>query len=219
MRPLMLCRLLVGFTLSLELAGCEPEARLAPVDQDGALRYYTASGTAAQVVEGEHGPGARYAIYRPAEWNGRLLVYAHGFIDPAAPVALPQADGIEALRDALLRRGYALAYSSFSENGFAVKSAVQTTHQLSGLFASHFHVTPSHVYVMGHSLGGLVAVALAETYPTSYAGASPCVASSGAHRPRSTTSGTSGCCSTSSTQECCRGRWWISLRASISRAR
>lgn len=92
MRPLLLCRLLIGSTLSVGLAGCEREARLAPVDQDGAIQYYTASGTATEVVDGEHGPGARYAIYRPAEWNGRLVVYAHGFIDPAAPVALPQAE-------------------------------------------------------------------------------------------------------------------------------
>lgn len=102
MRPLMLRRLLVGSTLSVGLVACGPEARLAPVDQDGALQSYTASGTAGQVVEGEHGPGARYAIYRPADWNGRLVVYAHGFIDPAAPVALPHADGIEALRGALV---------------------------------------------------------------------------------------------------------------------
>ena len=47
MRPLMLCCPLAGFTLSLGLVACEPETRLAPVDQAGAIRYSTASGTTA----------------------------------------------------------------------------------------------------------------------------------------------------------------------------
>src|SRR5438046_10400325 len=35
--------------------------------------------------------GAEYAMFVPPAWNGRLILYAHGFVDPAAAVALPAA--------------------------------------------------------------------------------------------------------------------------------
>ena len=123
-----------------------------------------------QQIVGSFGPGALYALFKPANWTGALITYAHGFIDPEAPIALPTNDDIEALRDALLGLGYAVAYSSFSENGLAVKDGVQRTHQLRGKFASHFG-QPAQTYLMGHSLGGLVVVKLAEQFPRQYDGA------------------------------------------------
>ena len=35
--------------------------------------------------------GAQYAMFVPAAWNGRLVLWAHGFVDPAAPIVLPDA--------------------------------------------------------------------------------------------------------------------------------
>src|SRR2546428_5494087 len=35
--------------------------------------------------------GAEYAMFVPPAWNGRLILYAHGFVDPDAPIALPDA--------------------------------------------------------------------------------------------------------------------------------
>ena len=35
--------------------------------------------------------GAQYAMFVPAAWNGRLVLWAHGFVDPDAPIALPDA--------------------------------------------------------------------------------------------------------------------------------
>ena len=81
--------------------------------------------TAQQHVEGQTGPGALYALDLPEAWNGDLVVYAHGIVDPVLPVALPSSqDNFIAIRDTLLARGYAVASSSFSENGFALKDAV-----------------------------------------------------------------------------------------------
>ena len=86
----------------------------------------------ATVVEGQTGDGSSYGLAMPGAWNGDLVVYAHGIVDPGAPLALPSSqDGFTALRGLLLDRGYALAYSSFSENGYSLKSAIQRTHQLS----------------------------------------------------------------------------------------
>lgn len=125
----------------------------------------------ARIIEGATGPGSVYAIYVPPadKWNGEAVFYAHGIRDAAEPVDLPRADGIAGLRDELGRMGYAVAYSSFSENGWAVKDGAQRTHQLRGLFASQVG-QPSRSYLMGHSMGGLIAQQLAEKFPDQYQG-------------------------------------------------
>src|SRR2546426_631154 len=120
--------------------------------------------------------GAEYAMFVPPAWNGRLILYAHGFVDPGAPIALPDAAPADVapwvvqLRETLLRAGYAAAYSSYAENGWAVKDGAARTHELRDLFSSRFGA-PTHVYVMGRSLGGLITVFLAETFPGAYQGA------------------------------------------------
>jgi pimeloyl-ACP methyl ester carboxylesterase len=133
--------------------------------------WATHSALAAQEVVGTTADGAQYAFFIPSSWNGNLVVYAHGYVDPAAPVLPPDVSpAIAALREALLGFGYAVAYSSYSMNGYAIKEGGQRTHQLRGLFASRFG-QPSRTYVMGHSLGGIITVMLAEKYPNQYAGA------------------------------------------------
>lgn len=120
--------------------------------------------------------GAEYALFIPAAWNGRLVLYAHGFIDPEDPIALPDvapadvAPWVVALRETLLGAGYAVAYSSYAENGWAVQDGAERTHELRELFISRFGV-PTHVYVMGRSLGALITVMLAEKFPGDYQGA------------------------------------------------
>lgn len=129
--------------------------------------------TASQLVEGVAGDGARYGLALPDAWNGDLVVYGHGIVDPAAPVQLPgEQDGFTRLRDAWLQRGFAVAYSSYSENGFALKDATQRLHQLSGLFTARFG-RPSAVYLVGHSLGAAAIESLAERFPGQYDGALP----------------------------------------------
>src|SRR5438445_13626314 len=94
--------------------------------------------------------GAEYAMFVPPAWNGRLILYAHGFVDPGAPIALPDAAPADVapwvvqLRATLLRAGYAVAYSSFAENGWAVKDGAARTHALRDLFSSRFGA-PTHV--------------------------------------------------------------------------
>jgi pimeloyl-ACP methyl ester carboxylesterase len=106
----------------------------------------------------------------PESWNGEVIYYAHGFNDATDPIALPYKENIGAAFDALGAKGYAIAASSFSENGFAVKDGVQRTHQLRGLFTSRFGKAEKS-YLMGHSLGGAIVVELAERYPNQYDGA------------------------------------------------
>jgi len=140
----------------------------APLRVGEAGQATAASLWAAQIVD-TTGPGATYAMFVPTNWDesGRnLMVYVHGLVYTDSAIGLPV---IDRLRDSLGAKGFAVAYSSFSENGWAVKDAAQRTHQLRGLFASRFG-KPARTFVYGRSLGGLVGVMLAEKYPGQYAG-------------------------------------------------
>lgn len=124
---------------------------------------------ATQVIEGETGQGAAYQITVPDDWNGDLVVYAHGIVEPFMPVALPVKDDIEALCGMLVSNGYAVAYSSYSANGFAVSEGVQDTRYVNSLFVRNFG-QPDRTFLVGHSLGGAVCVQLAEQHSSKYDG-------------------------------------------------
>jgi pimeloyl-ACP methyl ester carboxylesterase len=115
-----------------------------------------------QVVEGRLGPGALYRLSVPTAWNGSLVLYAHGFVASSNPVTLPP-DGT-LIENLVVPQGFAVAYSSFSENGWAVKDGAQRTEQLLGIFRSKFG-NPSHVYIGGASMGSLIAIKLVEQHP------------------------------------------------------
>lgn len=119
------------------------------------------------IVDGRIGPGSLYRLFRPTNWNGRLLLYVHGFVASDAPVALP-AEG-DLIISVAAPQGFAVAFSSFSTNGWDVKDGAQRTQQLLGIFTSKFGL-PSRVYLGGTSMGGLIAITLAETHPEQFAG-------------------------------------------------
>ena len=112
---------------------------------------------------------AQYGLFLPRNWNGDVVYYAHGFVAPQLRVELPTND-VAPLRDAFGAMGYAVAYSSFSENGFAFADGVRRTHQLRGLFTSKYGAARRSLLV-GHSLGGQIVQALAEGQPAQYDGA------------------------------------------------
>lgn len=160
--------------LVVTLAGCSRQNALAPemtkaLSGDGASAALAAAPLALDApihLVGETGPGTTYSIDVPQAWNGDLVVYLHGYTDPAAPVALP-ANG--PMRDAFLARGFAVVASSFSENGYAVKEGMIQSHQLSGLFTSRV-AKPNRTFLFGTSMGGLIGLLLSEKYPDVYAG-------------------------------------------------
>jgi len=168
----------IGFLLAVTLAGCAEQLPTASVSNakpsmivPQALRanLSSASSVWSRQITGETGPGALYAFFVPTNWNGDVVYYAHGIVDAALPIALPTGDGFPDVRDALGARGYAVAYSSFSENGWAVKEGAEATHQLRGLFNAQVG-KPQHSYLMGTSMGGLVAQNIAEKHAKQYDG-------------------------------------------------
>jgi hypothetical protein len=132
------------------------------------------------IVDGRFGPGALYRLIRPTNWNGRLVLYAHGFVPKSAPVALPPEADV--LASFLVPQGFAFAFSSFSENGWVVKDGAQRTYQLLDIFTSKFGA-PTQVYIGGASMGGLIAIKLVEQYPSAFVGAlSACSVAGGSQR-------------------------------------
>ena len=125
---------------------------------------------ATQTVEGESWSGAKYLLAVPDNWNGDLAVYAHGYVDRGAPLVIPtEQDKAGELRNMLLDSGYAVACSSYSENGFAVQEGTVDTLALNYYFKKQFG-KPERTFLVGHSLGGLVCVRLAECLPRHYDG-------------------------------------------------
>src|SRR6266567_9278240 len=88
----------------------------------GTLGSDTASAAGAIDVTGINDDAA-YRIEIPANWNGDLVLYSHGYVAPGA--ANPPTDVGDPLTGAYLKsQGYALAGSAYSSTGWAVKDAL-----------------------------------------------------------------------------------------------
>jgi pimeloyl-ACP methyl ester carboxylesterase len=107
--------------------------------------------------------GTPYEIVVPPNWNGTLLVFAHGQqLTAPTPVVAPPP-----VKAQLLTAGYALAGSGFTNS---YKDGVQRTHQLTGFFREAFS-NPHRIIIWGNSLGGAITAKLIEKYPGIYDGA------------------------------------------------
>ncbi|WP_284037797.1 alpha/beta hydrolase [Neobacillus sp. 114] len=103
--------------------------------------------------------GAGYWIEAPKNWNGKLVLYAHGYRGTGSALTVTAPS----VRKELLERGYAWAASSYSTNGYDVESGVKDTHDLNGLFRKLVG-NPKRTYILGHSMGGHVTGVYAEQY-------------------------------------------------------
>jgi pimeloyl-ACP methyl ester carboxylesterase len=119
--------------------------------------------------------GANFVVRIPNEgWNGMLVIGCHGYMmnwNPNAQFAvdnLKNGDGI-GLPFALVDQGFAYAASSYGEGGFPIKEAMIRTHQLAEYVIDNFGVT-GKVFIIGHSMGGVIGLLLGEKYPELYDG-------------------------------------------------
>jgi pimeloyl-ACP methyl ester carboxylesterase len=113
--------------------------------------------------------GAGYRIEVPKNWNGELVLYAHGYRGQGLELTVSNPTN---LREHLLKNGYAWAASSYSTNGYDVAQGVKDTHALGSLFNGKVG-NPKRVYITGHSMGGHITAVLAEQYQNAYDGAFP----------------------------------------------
>ncbi len=116
--------------------------------------------------------GAGYRIEVPANWNGDLVMWAHGLRPYTDRLFLEPPDAQLLLRQYLLENGYAWAASTFSKNNYSVSRAVKDTRTL----AAHFNGlvgNADRIYIAGRSMGAHVAAISVEQYPGFYDGALP----------------------------------------------
>jgi len=115
--------------------------------------------------------GAAYHIRVPENWNGTLLVYAHGytFVQPDPPDA---AFGGEVYEEILLAQGYALAGSAYQNLGWAVKEGIHDTLVLTNFFREQVG-EPDKIILYGMSMGGTITAKSIEKFPGIYDGGIP----------------------------------------------
>ncbi len=112
--------------------------------------------------------GAGYRIEVPNDWNGRLLVWAHGYrIDPAELFVSDPP-----MRAWLVANGYAWAASSYSSNYYTPEQGAKDSHALATLF-NGLVGKPEYIYLSGESMGGHVVATMIEQWPNAYDGAMP----------------------------------------------
>lgn len=108
--------------------------------------------------------GAAYRIEVPQNWNGKLVMYAHGYAGTgnALVVSNPQ------IRRYLIANGYAWAASSYTKNYYDVRAGVEDTNALALAFAriavenNRPLTPPSRIYITGVSMGGHITAAAIE---------------------------------------------------------
>jgi pimeloyl-ACP methyl ester carboxylesterase len=124
------------------------------------------------LTQGSQTTGAVYQLYMPESgcWNGKLVVYAHGYVAPGSPIAVPQEQlmvGDASLPATFNQLGYAFAASSFRKNGLAILEGVDDTRDLVQNVLQPT-LKPTRVYLIGASEGGLVTALSAEQLPHVY---------------------------------------------------
>lgn len=112
--------------------------------------------------------GAPFAIKIPANWNGDLVLVMHGYEPIGAPRHNPNPN--DEASPLLFSKGYAVAASQYSAQGWAVHEAVADNEALLHHFSSKYG-KPKNTYLLGFSMGSLVALASLEKLPNLYSGA------------------------------------------------
>ena len=106
--------------------------------------------------------GAAYRVEVPTTgWNGKLVMWAHGYAGSGANLTV----GTPIMRRYLLANGYAWAASSYSKNNYDVKVGVEDTNALALKFASiaaangRVLAAPTKIFITGISMGGHITAA------------------------------------------------------------
>ena len=115
--------------------------------------------------------GALYHVEVPVNWNGKLVMYAHGYAGTGNTLGVSNPS----IRRYLIQNGYAWAASSYSKNYYDVRVGVEDTNALALAFNDiatkngRTLATPSKYFITGHSMGGHITAAAIEDEATATA--------------------------------------------------
>jgi pimeloyl-ACP methyl ester carboxylesterase len=159
---LAIVALLVGLVPAAAAGGPKPDY----VVDEGSLPFTALPDATA--LWGVHA-GAGYRAEIPDEWNGSLVLWAHGYRGTGLELTVDS----HPLREYLIANGFAWAASSYTANDYDVSSGVRSTHQLVQFLNSELPHGPDRVYLTGASMGGHITAASIEQYPQTYDAAMP----------------------------------------------
>ena len=147
---------------ALALAACGGGDGQGPVDEGEPPVVGCSDGSTA---------GSLTRVCFPADWNGDLILYAHGYVQPDAPLTIPDnVIGGTAVEDLVNATGYAYATTSYRANGLVADVAVSDMVELEEMVRRTVRPDPVRVYIVGVSEGGLVAALAVEREPDRYTG-------------------------------------------------
>lgn len=119
--------------------------------------------------DGTQSSGSKYRICMPpaAQYNGNLVIWAHGFQDAGTPVSIPQdqlcLSGL-CVNDIANALGFGFATNSYSKTGLAVLQGAADILDLVNIYAAQ-KGRPGKVYLVGASEGGLITTLNLEKRP------------------------------------------------------
>lgn len=130
--------------------------------------------------------GAPYAMQIPANFNGTVALYSHGYrynVDIPAGIPLiggykitntpePVPGGNADVAKYFFSQGIAIVGSGFARQGWNPDSAIKTNVELIDTFKKQFPKT-TKVVAWGSSLGGVITQGLAEKYPNLVSAVAP----------------------------------------------
>jgi pimeloyl-ACP methyl ester carboxylesterase len=116
----------------------------------------------ATALWGMHG-GAGYRVEVPDDWNGDLVVWAHGFRGTGLELTVDN----HPLRALLISQGFAWAASSYGRNDYDIWNGVHDTHALVERFNGLVGL-PERVFITGASMGGHIGAVSIEQHANSY---------------------------------------------------
>src|SRR6202790_5653635 len=123
------------------------------------------------MIPGSLPDGATFLIEVPANWNGTLFLYSHGYVVPGS--SNPAQDvGDPITRFFMLSSGYALAGSSYATTGWAIHEALLDQIAVLDLF-NKMVGKPKRTIAWGHSLGGIITAGLIQRNPDRFDAALP----------------------------------------------
>jgi pimeloyl-ACP methyl ester carboxylesterase len=156
-------RLVAAVLLSLAVLVAPVQAQTQTQTPYGTLRD-----PAFQALPGAHADfgaysGGAYRMEVPDDWNGGLLLFAHGYRGESPDIFVTDSP----IREHLIANGYAWAASSYRGNGYRPDWGIDDTLALRDLFIQRYG-NPSWTILHGQSMGGHVLIASLEQHPGVY---------------------------------------------------
>jgi len=111
--------------------------------------------------------GAAFRFEVPADWNGELVMYLHGYEARGMPREVPLLQ--DDFDRAMLAQGFAVARSAYRTQGWAVAEALEDNERLRQHMLRQLPDV-KRTWLVGHSMGGHLVLATLERHGEAYAG-------------------------------------------------